>query len=66
MENIKEYNEELKSFKDSDLRTQKRLLIETLVFCGYDITPYCEQYNTLSKSTILDLFKDILKEKLSQ
>ena len=75
----KEFANELEEFKTSNLRTQFRLIVEALVFCGYDCVDFILDSNlcfadkcmsSLQVETIkqkfLSEYAKILIEKIKQ
>ena len=63
MKDNEEYKEDLANFKSYDLSHKKRLLIEAMVFQGWDIRHYCEQYNLLTAKDVNAEYKRLLIEK---
>lgn len=63
MKDNEEYREDLANFKSYDFSHKKRLLIEVMVFQGWDIRHHCEQYNLLKAKDVNAEYKRLLIEK---
>jgi len=63
MKDNKEYNEDMANFKSQNLSHKKRMLIEEMVFQGWDIIHQCEQFNLLTLKDVNADYKRLLIQK---
>ena len=49
-------------FLNAGAQTKRRLIIELMIFCGYDCMPFCDNMYTYTKKTLTEIHEKFLNE----